>query len=253
MNTKTKEARTALALSELQTYARMFLSVSFVEKKQSFWMRTLARLYGLLPGVSEGRFYNFTSFLNSTVYWSDPPRSDWRRLRTLTHELIHAHDAQNAPFWFAFSYGAWRLYALGLSILMGISAAVLYPTVIAFWVTACLSILTLLAALSPWSLPYRAQWEYRGYFATFWFDYVTGHKDIEDPAYVEAYSKLFTGPDYWYMDRDKVRVASTLKRLVREARDPLRSTQESAVLLQVLMILRKHSLLTSEMAASLKV
>jgi hypothetical protein len=63
--------------------------------------------------------------------------------------------------------------------------------------------------LIPMSSPWRAKWEYRGYAMGIAISY--WKYGATDDRYLERRVPTFTGPDYYFMDRDADHVLSELK------------------------------------------
>jgi hypothetical protein len=63
--------------------------------------------------------------------------------------------------------------------------------------------------LIPMSSPWRAKWEYRGYAMGIAISY--WKYGSTDDRYLERRVPTFTGPDYYFMDKDAKRVLSRLK------------------------------------------
>lgn len=231
-----------------RTLAEEIPSFRVCFKDESKFMRAL----GLLMSPFNATFMTeFTTTIGYRVYFpsrawyeGNPPAS----VETLSHEFVHMHDNREAGIRFQLSYGAPQLWAVPLLavftafggfwplmlLLVGYGAvaatcgsrrSLALPLLVATGlgvvglavVTAGWWTLILLAALgclAPWTSAARTHWEARGYAMNvaiyMWMWNALVPEDV-----LQSYVRYFTGPDYYYMCRDRAKVESLFATTIR--------------------------------------
>lgn len=191
--------------------ARLGVRVRF--KNESPLMRAL----GALLFFNRGFMTDYITTIGRTVYFPDRSsvegdRPDWG---TLAHEGVHAadYDAHPVRFVLGYLFPQW----LGLGALAALGAFV------SLWF---LGALAFLAAFGPWSSFGRARLERRGYQMTIICDAIArGLEFVKAPDYQEWIVGIFSGPDYYWMDRDRTRVRLRVRADVARAERLLAGTE----------------------------
>ncbi len=187
--------------SELEV--RLGVRVRF--KDESYLMRIL----GLILFFNRSFMTGYITTIGRTVYF--PTRAmvegDMPEWPTLAHEGVHVADYVRAPVRFVLGYLFPQWLAVGALAAIG-----------ARWSPWFLFALLALVALAPWGAPGRARLERRGYQMTLLCDVLTyGEVMVSAPDYKESMVGIYTGPDYYWMDRGRARVRLRVATDVRRA------------------------------------
>lgn len=167
-------------------------------KDESRFMRLLAKVLFF----NKGFLTKYTTTIGSTIYL--PSRAAVEAdldgyAAVLAHELVHVMDARaQGSLVFGLSY----LFPQCLSLL-SLLALLSIPGSI-WWLTS----LSALLCLAPWPSTGRAAAEYRGYGMSLATSIWRGHRVDHIP---QRMIEQFTGPSYYWMDRDTTRVVETLR------------------------------------------
>lgn len=233
-----------------QIIVREFPSFRVEFKNQSRLMRALATL--VCP-FNPTFLTNFTTTLGTTVYF--PSRSEYEARAgesavTLAHEFVHMYDRREAGIRFLVSYASPQVAAVPLlvlfglvgsvwplciflagyvilvasvgrkvSVFAGLLAVVVVIAMIAAWLLAGWTWLILASAvvcLAPWPSPGRTHWEARGYTMNVAIQVWTRHGAVPDEL-LQDYIRYFTGPDYYFMCRDRAKAEALFAEAIRSA------------------------------------
>lgn len=192
----------------------------------------LMRVLGVILFFNRGFMTDYITTIGRTVYF--PNRSsvegDWPAWGTLAHEGVHADDyvARPARFVGAYLFPQW----LAAGALLAIGA------VFSLWL---LGALAFLAALAPWPSSGRARLERRGYQMTIVCDALEhGVARVRSPDYQEWMTGIYTGPDYYWMDRDRARVRARVAADVARAERLLEGTETDELITPTIALVRAY-------------
>ena len=177
---------------DFYTQVATLYGVKIAYKDESKFMKFLSKLLFF----NKKFMTNFVTTIGSTVYFPtmdfEPCLND---INVLAHELVHIRDRKSLkiPGLFEFLYLFPQILGI-LSIL----------AVFNLWFLLCLLFLL------PWPAYGRSTLEARAYAMSVYFDYLYSIYNAE--FNIEYYSKLFVGPEYYYMSWSKNRVKNKIRK-----------------------------------------
>lgn len=206
--------------------ARLGVRVRF--KNESLLMRVLGAILFFNPAFMTG----YITTIGRTVYFPDRSsvegdRPDWA---TLAHEGVHVADYVARPVRFVGAYLFPQWLAVGALVAIG-----------AVWSLWFLCALAFLAALAPWPAPGRARLERRGYQMTIVCTALEyGLARVRSPEFQEWMTDIYTGPDYYWMDRDRARVRSRVAADVSRAERLLEGVETDEIITPTIALVRSQ-------------
>jgi hypothetical protein len=102
------------------------------------------------------------------------------------------------------------IFVQKISFFIPIGIAGIFYIILSLWFSGWMTILAIavFVPLIPFSSKLRAEWEYRGYAMGIAMHYWM-YRSVPD-SLINRMVEIFNGPDYYYMDRSKSRVATRL-------------------------------------------